>query len=70
MKKKHRESCQNFMKKCVGHITSRSPLHIRFLGMGIIGLVYFLMSIQRLEHVRNAKGLLVNKILSPCLSRL
>jgi hypothetical protein len=58
------------MKECVGDITSGSPLHIRYLGMGIIGLVYFLMSVQRLEHVKNAKGLLVNKSLSPYLSRL
>jgi hypothetical protein len=43
MKNKHIESCHNFMKECVGHITFGSPLHIKFSGLGIIGLVYFLM---------------------------
>ena len=70
MKKKHRGSCQNFMKECVGDITSGSPLHIIFLDLGNIGLVYFIMFVQRLEHVRNAKGFLVNKSLSPYLSSL
>jgi hypothetical protein len=43
MKKKHRGSCRNFMKECVGHITYGSPLHIKLSGMGSIGLVYFLI---------------------------
>jgi hypothetical protein len=70
MNKKHNESCQNCMKECGGDITSRSPLHIRYLGMGTIGLIYFLMFAERLEYVRNAKGLLVNISLSPYLSSL
>ena len=70
MKKKHRNPCHNFMKVCVGDITSGSPLHIKFSGLGIIGLVFFMMFVQRLEHVRDAKGLLENRSLSPYLSNL
>jgi hypothetical protein len=70
MKKNHRESCQNFMKECGGEITYGRALLIIYLDMDTIFLVYFLMSVQRLEHVRNAKGLLVNRSLIPYLSSL
>jgi hypothetical protein len=52
---------KKFMKECVEDITSGSTPQIRFLGLSIIGLVYFIMSMQKLENVKNAKGLLVRK---------
>jgi hypothetical protein len=54
---------------CGGHHFWKSTAY-KILRDGYYWPSLFLMSVQRLEHVKNAKGLLVNKSSSPYLSSL